>query len=59
MAGTVRIQLGEIRNYFDKLEDPRSTVNQEHPLGECRRIALMAALAGAGGPTAIARMHGS
>ena len=55
MAGTVRIQLDEILGYFDELEDPRSTVNQEHPLVSVVVIAMMAALAGAGGPTAIAR----
>jgi predicted transposase YbfD/YdcC len=55
MAGTVRIQLDEILGYFDELEDPRSTINQEHPLVSVVVIAMMAALAGAGGPTAIAR----
>ena len=55
MAGTVRIQLDEILGYFDELEDPCSTINQEHPLVSVVVIAMMAALAGAGGPTAIAR----
>jgi predicted transposase YbfD/YdcC len=55
MAGTLQIQLDEILGYFDELEDPRSTINQEHPLVSVVVIALMAVLAGAGGPTAIER----
>ena len=55
MAGTLRIQLDEVLGYFDELEDPRSTINQEHPLVSVVIIALMAVLAGAGGPTAIER----
>ncbi len=37
------------------LEDPRSTINQRHPLASVLVIAMLAVLAGAGGPTAIAR----
>jgi DDE_Tnp_1-associated len=37
-----------------RLEDPRSTVNRQHPLVSVVGIALMAVLASAGGPTAIA-----
>jgi predicted transposase YbfD/YdcC len=55
MAGTVRVQLDEILGYFDELEDPRSEINQKHPLVSVVVIAMMAVLAGAGGPTAIAR----
>jgi predicted transposase YbfD/YdcC len=55
MAGTLQIQLDEILGYFDELEDPRSSVNQEHPLVSVVVIAMMGVLAGAGGPTAIAR----
>jgi len=50
-----RIGLDEVCGYFDKLEDPRSTINQKHPLVSVVVIAMMAVLAGAGGPTAIAR----
>ena len=39
---------------FEALEDPRSTVNRRHPLASVLVIALLAVLAGAGGPTAIA-----
>jgi predicted transposase YbfD/YdcC len=55
MVGTMRVQLDEILGYFDELEDPRSSVNQEHPLVSVIVIAIMGVLAGAGGPTAIAR----
>src|SRR5262245_5999727 len=47
--------LDEVVGYFDELEDPRSDINQKHPLASVVVIAMMAVLAGAGGPTAIAR----
>jgi predicted transposase YbfD/YdcC len=37
------------------LEDPRSSINQKHPLVSVVVISMMAVLAGAGGPTAIAK----
>src|SRR5208337_4972586 len=49
------VQLDEVVGYFDELEDPRSTVNLKHPLVSVVVIAMMAILAGAGGPTAIAQ----
>jgi len=55
MAKTQHVGLDEVIRYFDQLEDPRSTVNQKHPLVSVVVIALMAVLAGAGGPTAIAK----
>jgi predicted transposase YbfD/YdcC len=51
----VRIGLDEIVEHFEHLEDPRSTINRQHPLASVLVVALMAVLAGAGGPTAIAR----
>lgn len=54
MAKTQHVTLDEIIGYFDELEDPRSTVNQKHPLVSVVIIAMMAVLAGASGPTAIA-----
>jgi hypothetical protein len=45
----------EIIAHFNHLEDPRSPINRQHPLVSVVIIALMAVLAGAGGPTAIAR----
>jgi predicted transposase YbfD/YdcC len=55
MATVQQISLDEVVGYFDELEDPRSTVNLKHPLVSVVVIAMMAALAGAGGPTAIAQ----
>jgi predicted transposase YbfD/YdcC len=55
MAKAQRVCLDEVVGYFDELEDPRSSVNQKHPLVSVVVIAMMAVLAGAGGPTAIAR----
>ena len=55
MANAVHVCLDEVVGYFDELEDPRSTINRQHPLVSVVVIALMAVLAGAGGPTAIAR----
>src|SRR5246127_129335 len=55
MAKTQHVCLDEVIGYFDALEDPRSSVNQKHPLVSVVVIAMMAVLAGAGGPTAIAK----
>src|SRR3954464_1067104 len=55
MAELQRVSLDEIVVHFQELEDPRSTVNRRHPLVSVIGIALLAVLAGAGGPTAIAR----
>jgi predicted transposase YbfD/YdcC len=54
MAEIHQIGLDEVAQHFEKLEDPRSTVNRRHPLVSIIVIALMAVLAGADGPTAIA-----
>src|SRR3954471_7338826 len=55
MAELQRVSLDEIVVHFQELEDPRSTVNRRHPLVSVVVIAMLAVLAGAGGPTAIAR----
>jgi predicted transposase YbfD/YdcC len=55
MAEIHRIGLDEVARYFEELEDPRSTVNRLHPLVSVVVISLMAVLAGADGPTAIAK----
>jgi predicted transposase YbfD/YdcC len=55
MADLQRVSLDEIVVHFRQLEDPRSTINQRHRLASVVVIALLAVLAGAGGPTAIAR----
>ena len=51
----VKVQLDEVLGYFDELEDPRSDINLKYPLVSVVIIAMMAVLAGAGGPTAITR----
>jgi predicted transposase YbfD/YdcC len=55
MADLRRLSLDEVVPHFAELEDPRSAVNLQHPLVSVVVIAMMAVLAGAGGPTAIAR----
>src|SRR3954469_7778303 len=54
MAST-RSKLDEIVESFSTLEDPRSPINRRHPLPSILVIAVLAVLAGAAGPTAIAR----
>ncbi len=54
MTKVTRTVLDEVVAQFSELEDPRSTINRQHPLVSVVVIALMAVLAGAGGPTAIA-----
>ena len=55
MAATVRMDVKEVVRHFKQLEDPRSAVNRLHPLDSVVVIAIMAVLAGANGPTAIAK----
>jgi predicted transposase YbfD/YdcC len=55
MADNRHISLDEVVVHFAELEDPRSTVNLQHPLVSVVVIALMAVLAGASGPTGIAK----
>src|SRR3954452_13031042 len=50
-----RSKLDEIVESFSTLEDPRSHINRRHPLPSILVIAVPAVLAGAAGPTAIAR----
>ena len=54
MADARQIGLDEVIRHFEELEDPRSEINLRHPLLSVVVIALLAVLAGAGGPTAIA-----
>ena len=54
MAVHTHISVEDLTQYFVGLEDPRSQINQRHPLVSVVVISLMAVLAGAGGPTAIA-----
>lgn len=55
MVDQQHFSLNEVIPHFEELEDPRSTVNRQHPLVSVVVIAMMAVLAGAGGPTGIAR----
>jgi len=55
MAPSKRVRIEDIVDYFDELEDPRSPINVKHPLVSVVVIAMMGVLAGANGPTAIAR----
>lgn len=55
MSSRIRVGLDEVLQQFEELEDPRSDVNRRHPLVSVVVIAIMAVLAGAGGPTAIAK----
>jgi predicted transposase YbfD/YdcC len=55
MAGSRRFGLDEVVAHFQELDDPRSEINRKHPLASVVVIALIAVLAGASGPTAIAQ----
>jgi predicted transposase YbfD/YdcC len=55
MSEVKPVCLEEVIQYFDDLEDPRDIVNRKHPLVSVVVIAMLAVLAGAAGPTAIAR----
>ena len=55
MVDIQHLSLDEVVRHFEELEDPRSTVNLQNPLVSVIVIALMAVLAGASGPTAIAK----
>lgn len=55
MAVARHTTLLDIAKYFDTLEDPRCHINRHHPLTSVVVIAIMAILAGANGPTAIAK----
>ena len=45
----------DIAKYFEELPDPRCHINRRHQLSSVLVIAIMAILAGANGPTSIAR----
>lgn len=57
-AEQLRVGVDEIVARFDKLDDPRSAINRKHPLVSVVVISIMAVLAGANGPTAIAEWAG-
>ena len=55
MTEVRRIGLDEVARHFETLEDPRCSIHRKQPRVSVVVIALMAVLAGAGGPTAIAK----
>jgi predicted transposase YbfD/YdcC len=55
MATSSSTNLGDIAEHFDELPDPRCHINRRYPLSNVIVIAILAILAGANGPTAIAR----
>ena len=52
---TQRTSLQDIARHFEDLQDPRCSINRRHPLTGVVVIAIMAILAGASGPSAIAQ----
>ena len=55
MLNGFRLDLDDVICHFEELKDPRSEVNRLHPLISVVVIAIMGVLAGANGPTAIAK----
>jgi predicted transposase YbfD/YdcC len=55
MPDSQHTNLTDIAKHFDTLADPRCHINRHHPLTSVVVIAIMAILAGAHGPTAIAK----
>ena len=53
MLQSIGDDVGSILKCFDDLEDPRSTVNRRHLLGDLVVISICAVIAGADGPKAI------
>jgi len=53
MSQSIGDDVGSILKCFEELEDPRSTVNRKHLLGDLIVIAICAVVAGADGPKAI------
>jgi len=49
------MDIEDVLQHFDQLEDPRSSINRQHPLTSVVVLAIMGILAGANGPTAIAK----
>jgi len=53
MRQIVEDDVSTILDYFQELEDPRSSVNRKHPLGDLIVISVCGVIAGADGPHAI------
>lgn len=55
MTAAPATTLNDIAKHFESLPDPRCDINRHHPLTSVVVIAIMGILAGARGPTGIAR----
>ena len=53
MLEVIETEVESILEYFKPLEDPRSTINRKHLLGDLIVISIGAVIAGADGPKAI------
>jgi predicted transposase YbfD/YdcC len=53
MLEAMETEVESIQDYFRSLEDPRSTINRKHLLGDLIVICICAVIAGADGPKAI------
>ncbi len=53
MHEVIETEVTSILEYFSPLEDPRSTINRRHLLGDLIVISICAVIAGADGPQAI------
>ena len=53
MMEVIETEVESILEYFRPLEDPRSTINRKHLLGDLIVISIGAVIAGADGPKAI------
>ena len=53
MLEAIETEVESIQDYFRSLEDPRSTINRKHLLGDLIVICICAVIAGADGPKAI------
>lgn len=41
MGKTTRMDIEDVLQHFDQLEDPRSSINRQHPLSSVVLLALM------------------
>ena len=53
MRELVEDDVSTILEYFEELEDPRSSINRKHLLGDLIVISVCGVIAGADGPNAI------
>jgi len=53
MLEDMKTEVESMQDYFRSLEDPRSTINRKHLLGDLIVISICAVIAGADGPKAI------